>query len=159
MHVLGDSPAIRDLRGRIADAARSDAKVVVITGEGGVGEDVIAQLVHSESPGVNVIRVQVPTPRDLIVERMLSGGETFWTATYLPFLARDLTRDDVRYIVGVGLQMTQGSYKRLAERFNIPASEYKRFLNFLRKHGCQLPYRQYRAGGGPAEVNDSSGKR
>lgn len=151
--LLGDSPAIRDLRVRIADAAHSNAQVVVITGETGVGDDVIAQLLPSESPGVNVIRVQIPTLRDLIMERMLSGGESFWTAAYVPFLARDLTRDDLRYIVGTGLQMTRGSYKRLAERFNIPASEYKRFLNFLRKHGCQLPFRQYR--GGSAETHDS----
>ena len=154
--LLGDSPAIRDLRVKIADAAQSDAKVVVITGESAVGDDVIAQLLRSESPGVNVIRVQIPTLRDAIMERMLTGGETFWTAAYVPFLARDLTRDDLRHIVGAGLQMTRGSYKRLAERFNIPANEYKRFLNFLRKHGCQLPFRQYR--GLSAEANDSSGK-
>ena len=155
--LLGDSPAIRDLRVRLADAAQSDAKVVVITAESAVGDDVIAQLVNSESPGVNVIRVQIPTLRDLIIERMLTGGESFWTAAYVPFLARDLTRDDLRYIVGAGLQMTRGSYKRLAERFNIPPGEYKRFLNFLRKHGCQLPFRQYR--GVSAEANDSSEKR
>ena len=144
MHLLGDSPATRALRVKIADAARSDARVVIIAGESGVGEDVITQLFHSESPGVSVIRVQVPTMRDLIVERMLAGGETFWTAAYVPFMARDLTREDLRYIVGTGLQMTQGSYKRLAELFNLPAGDYKRFLNFLRKHGCQLPFRQSR---------------
>jgi hypothetical protein len=152
--LLGDSPAIRDLRVRIADAAHSDAKVVVITGESGIGDEVIAQLVNAENRGVNVIRVQIPTLRDRILERMLNGGESFWTAAYVPFLARDLTRDDLRSIVGAGLQMTRGSYKRLAERFNIPAGEYKRFLNFLRKHGCQLPFRQYR--GVSTEVNDSS---
>jgi transcriptional regulator with PAS, ATPase and Fis domain len=92
--------------------------------------------------------------RDLIVERMLTGGETFWDAAYLPFMSRDLTREDLRYIVGAGLQMTQGSYKRLAQLFNMPAADYKRFLNFLRKHGCQLPFQQYR--GVLVEANDSS---
>ena len=153
MPLPGDSPAIRDLRVKLADAARSDAKVVVISGERG---DDVAELVRSETPAVHVIHVQIPALRDLIVERMVNGGESFWNAAYLPFMARDLTREDLRYIVGTGLQMTQGSYKRLAERFNLPSSDYKRFLNFLRKHGCQLPYRQYRGGTMPGEANDSS---
>ena len=81
--------------------------------------------------------------RDLIVERMVTGGETFWNAAYSPFMSRDLTREDLRYIVSAGLQMTQGSYKQLGRIFNIP-DDYKRFLNFLRKHGCQLPFQQFR---------------
>jgi hypothetical protein len=28
--------------------------------------------------------------------------------------------------------------------FNMEASDYKRFLNFLRKHDCQLPFKEYR---------------
>ena len=28
--------------------------------------------------------------------------------------------------------------------FNMDDADYKRFLNFLRKHHCQLPYREYR---------------
>jgi hypothetical protein len=28
--------------------------------------------------------------------------------------------------------------------FNLPPGDYKRFLSFLRKHGCLLPYRDFR---------------
>ena len=28
--------------------------------------------------------------------------------------------------------------------FNMPASDYKKFLNFLRKHDCQLPFKEFR---------------
>jgi hypothetical protein len=28
--------------------------------------------------------------------------------------------------------------------FNMEAGDYKRFLNFLRKHDCQLPFKEYR---------------
>jgi hypothetical protein len=28
--------------------------------------------------------------------------------------------------------------------FNMEAHDYKRFLNFLRKHDCQLPFKEYR---------------
>src|SRR6185436_17049987 len=33
---------------------------------------------------------------DLLFERMVRDGETFWTAVYEPFMSRDLTREDVR---------------------------------------------------------------
>jgi hypothetical protein len=29
--------------------------------------------------------------------------------------------------------------------FNMPNEDYKRFLSFLRKHDCQLPYQRFRA--------------
>jgi hypothetical protein len=33
--------------------------------------------------------------------------------------------------------------------FNIPPNQYKRFLNFLRKHDCLLPYREFRVSAKP----------
>jgi DNA-binding NtrC family response regulator len=46
--LIGDSPAIRAIREEIEAAARSDAKVL-ITGETGVGKDVVARLIHHRS--------------------------------------------------------------------------------------------------------------
>jgi hypothetical protein len=28
--------------------------------------------------------------------------------------------------------------------FNMDQNDYKRFLNFLRKHDCQLPFKEFR---------------
>lgn len=78
-----------------------------------------------------------------VFERVLAG-ELFWSAVYEPFMVRDLTRGDLRRIVGAGLQKTNGSYKVLVELFNMKPSDYKRFLNFLRKHDCHLPFHQFR---------------
>ena len=36
---------------------------------------------------------------DALFDRMVNGGETFWTAVYASFMSRDITRDDVRAIV------------------------------------------------------------
>jgi hypothetical protein len=44
-----------------------------------------------------------------------------------------------------GLQETAGNYKMLVELFNMQPSEYKRFLNFLRKQECQVPFAAFRA--------------
>ena len=61
-------------------------------------------------------------------------------------MARDLTRDDVRMLVSAGLQHTRGNYKMLLELFNMEPTDYKRFLNFLRKHQCHMPFQQFRVG-------------
>jgi DNA-binding NtrC family response regulator len=34
--------------------------------------------------------------------------------------------------------------KIVARLFNMEPRDYKRFLNFLRKHNCQLPFKEYR---------------
>ena len=75
---------------------------------------------------------------ELLFERMVRDGETFWTAVYEPFMSRDLTREDVRALVRQGLSQTRGGYKAVAALFNVPA-DHKRLLSFLRKHECHLP--------------------
>src|SRR5512140_2053172 len=46
--LIGGSPAIAELREEVSYAARSDAKIL-ITGESGVGKEVIARLIHRQS--------------------------------------------------------------------------------------------------------------
>jgi hypothetical protein len=81
----------------------------------------------------------------VLFERMVRDGENFWTAVYEPFMARDITRDDLRALVRQGLELTRGSYKSVAQLFNVPQSDYKRLLNFLRKYQCHLPVQNFRA--------------
>jgi DNA-binding NtrC family response regulator len=73
-----------------------------------------------------------------LFKRMVQNGESFWSAVYTPFMARDLTRDDVRKIVKEGLLRTRGGYKAVAALFNVP-DDHRRLLSFLRKHNCHLP--------------------
>ena len=63
---------------------------------------------------------------------------------YTPFMARDLTRDSLRGLVSLGLQHTAGSYRDLVDLFHMAPGDYKRFLNFLRKHQCHMPFQQFR---------------
>ena len=57
----------------------------------------------------------------------------------------EITRSSVRDLVRKGLKEARGNYKIVARMFNMEDSEYKRFLNFLRKHDCQLPFQDYRS--------------
>jgi DNA-binding NtrC family response regulator len=76
-------------------------------------------------------------------ERLLQG-ESFWSAVHEPFMSRDMTREDLRHIVRRGLTRTHGSYRQLTTLFNLPTSDYKSLLNFLRKHDCHVPYKPFR---------------
>jgi transcriptional regulator with PAS, ATPase and Fis domain len=79
-----------------------------------------------------------------LFDRIVTRRESFWNAVYTPFMSRDLTRDDVRALVKAGLQHTRGNYKVLLELFNMDPADYKRFLNFLRKHQCHMRFQQFR---------------
>ena len=50
----------------------------------------------------------------------------------------------MRGIVRRGLAEARGNYKIVVRLFNMEPGDYKRFLNFLRKHDCQLPFQEYR---------------
>jgi transcriptional regulator with GAF, ATPase, and Fis domain len=82
---------------------------------------------------------------------MLQHGQSFWGAVYPSFMSRDLTRTDLRAIVEIGLEHTKGNYRLLVESFNMPADDYKRFLSFLRKHDCHLPFQKFRSASAPLD--------
>jgi len=81
---------------------------------------------------------------DELAARMLERGESFWTAVYPTFMSRDLTRDDLRKIVQIGLENSNGNYRLVVQLFNMADADYKRFLSFLRKHDCHLPFQRFR---------------
>ena len=76
---------------------------------------------------------------------MVSAGESFWDAVHGLFMARDLTRADLKALLRRGLAQTGGNYKILVDLFNMPPGDYRRFLSFLRKHECYLPVQRTKA--------------
>ena len=112
-------------------------------------KNVIERLVVRRSNGVIALsdlpaEIQRPIRRtgagpaiaDELFERMATHHEPFWSAVHEIFIARDMTRADLRAIVRRGLAQTGGNYKALVPLFNMPAGDYRRFLSFLRKHDC-----------------------
>ncbi|HKY21200.1 MAG TPA: sigma-54 dependent transcriptional regulator [Vicinamibacterales bacterium] len=84
------------------------------------------------------------TVADDLYKKLTEGRESFWTAVYPLYMQREITRGNVRELVRKGLEESRGNYKIVSRIFNMEANEYKKFLNFLRKHDCQLPFKDYR---------------
>ena len=84
------------------------------------------------------------TLTDNLYKRMLEQRESFWITVYPRFIEREITRDNVREVVRRGLEEAHGNYKIVSRLFNMESRDYKRFLNFLRKHDCQIPFKEYR---------------
>jgi transcriptional regulator with PAS, ATPase and Fis domain len=86
------------------------------------------------------------TIADDLYKRLVEDRESFWTAVYPLYMQREITRSNIRDLVDMGLIEARGNYKIVAHLFNLESGDYKKFLNFLRKHECQLPFREYRDG-------------
>jgi len=84
------------------------------------------------------------TVADDLYKRLREERQSFWTAVYPLYMQREITRDHVRDVVRKGLEEARGNYRIVAKLFNLQPDDYKKFLNFLRKHQCQLPFKEYR---------------
>ncbi|HEX7088137.1 MAG TPA: sigma-54 dependent transcriptional regulator [Vicinamibacterales bacterium] len=86
---------------------------------------------------------------DELYAALVNGGYSFWEHIHPLFLHRDITRHDMRELVRRGLATTRGNYRSLLRLFGMPASDYKRFLNFLAAHECNVDFRAFRNGTAP----------
>jgi transcriptional regulator with PAS, ATPase and Fis domain len=107
-------------------------------------EDLPAEIQVSDNVTLRPKRERRRTIADDLYKRLIEQKESFWTSVYPLFMDRDITRANVREIVRRGLEEARGNYRIVARLFNMEPQDYKRFLNFLRKHDCQVPFRDYR---------------
>ena len=81
---------------------------------------------------------------DELYQAIVNDGYSFWEHIYPLFIARDITRHDIRQLVRRGLSVTRGSYRGLLQLFGMPPADYKRFMNFLATHDCRAEFREFR---------------
>ena len=92
---------------------------------------------------------------DDLFDALVRQGASFWEHVYPMFLARDLTRHDLRELVRRGLRESQGRYKSMLTLFGMPSQDYRRFMNFLAAHGCGVGVREFRgAAASPAASSE-----
>ena len=106
--------------------------------------DLPSELRVQEHVAVRPRKERRRTVADDLYARLVEKQESFWSTVYPLYMDREITRSNVREIVRRGLEEARGNYKIVARLFNLEPREYKRFLNFLRKHDCQLPFKEYR---------------
>jgi DNA-binding NtrC family response regulator len=107
-------------------------------------EDLPPEIRAQEAISFRPRRERRRTVADDLYKRLTEKGESFWTSVYPLFMEREITRANVREVVRKGLEEARGNYKIVARIFNMDTRDYKRFLNFLRKHDCQIPFKEYR---------------
>ena len=107
-------------------------------------EDLPPEVRAQKGVGLRPKRERRRTVADDLYRRLTEDRESFWTVVYPLYMQREITRGNVRDLVRKGLEESRGNYKIVSRIFNMQAHEYKKFLNFLRKHDCQLPFKDYR---------------
>jgi transcriptional regulator with PAS, ATPase and Fis domain len=119
---------------------------LVVTVQGPVIEidHLSSEIRHQGAVSFRPRRERRKTVADELYKRMIDQHESFWTSVYPLFMDREITRNNVREVVRRGLEEARGNYKIVARLFNMESRDYKRFLNFLRKHDCQIPFKEYR---------------
>jgi hypothetical protein len=81
---------------------------------------------------------------DRLFREIVDEGKSFWSTVYAPFMTRDITREDVRRLVGMGLKRAGGDYRALTRLFNLPEDDTHRLIGVLRKYQCHLPVQAIR---------------
>ncbi|MGE0813752.1 MAG: sigma-54 interaction domain-containing protein [Vicinamibacterales bacterium] len=84
------------------------------------------------------------TVSDELYQKLVDTGESFWTLVYPLYMQREITRGNLRDLVRKGLQEARGNYRIVVRLFNMAPTDYKRFLNFLRTHECQVSFKEFR---------------
>jgi len=132
--------------GNVRELKNAAERIVIRYSGGEIGvDDLPAELRETRSSAARAQAPVAPTCVDNLIERLTEHGENFWSAVHEPFMARDITREDLRAVIRFGLTATRGSYKSLLPVFNLPPTDYKKFLSFLRKYHVHLPIHEFRA--------------
>jgi transcriptional regulator with PAS, ATPase and Fis domain len=148
-HRLDDIPLLVDhfLRNRKMITAEALEKLRNYSYPGNVREleNIVETAVYT-APGHSIhaddITLPIQSDNSLPDEELIVGN--FWDSVATPFSERLITRKQVERVISRGLEKTRGSYKKLLPLFQIPESDYKRFMDFLRRSRCNVDFRQFR---------------
>jgi transcriptional regulator with PAS, ATPase and Fis domain len=88
------------------------------------------------------VTLPLETDRPWELEHVIVGD--FWESVARPYAERLITKNQVEHLIRQGLERTRGSYKKMLPLLHIAETDYKRFMDFLRRHNCNIDFRGYR---------------
>jgi two-component system response regulator AtoC len=132
-----------DWPGNVRELRNVVARMAAFCESGRVDESRVPESVARSGRGRLSVNLDAGAPAE-IVERLLGGEQDFWSAVRAPLRERSITKEQARAVVAEGLTRTRGSYKKTAELFGLSASEYTRFMDFLRFNDLKLDFRPFR---------------
>ena len=144
-----DIPLLVDylLQGRKKIADNAVAKLMGYTFPGNIRElENIVEAAVCMTSGSTIHADDIMLPHEPAhgkpVEEIIMGN--FWDSVARPFAERLITRTHMERLIRQGLERTCGSYRKMLPLFRIPDTDYKRFMDFLRRHHCIVDFREYR---------------
>jgi len=135
------------LRGRKRISSGAMAKLMAYSFPGNVRElENIVEAAVCTALGTVIQEDDMSLPHDTYagwpMEDLIVGD--FWESIARPYSERMITRTQVEHVIRRGLERTRGSYRKMLPLFRIPDSDYKRFMDFLRRHHCNIDFRAFR---------------
>ena len=131
--------------GNVRELMNVVEQLVWLTPTGVVGIDQLpVTMRRSPAAAVQPLAERRRQVADDLYDAVVTQRLSFWEHVYPMFLARDITRHDLRQLVRRGLRESRGRYKSLLELFGMPSRDYRRFMNFLAAHGCGIAVREFR---------------
>ena len=141
--------------GNVRELRNVVEQLVWLSAGGVVGiEHLPVSLRGEASPPAPVADRRTSRVADELYDALVKQGASFWDHVHPMFLARDITRHDLRELVRRGLRESQGRYKALLPLFGMPSRDYRRFMNFLASHECGVAFREYRETATPQSPAD-----
>ena len=146
---IEDVPLLVDhmLRGRKKISENAVAKLMAYSFPGNIRElenivEAAACLASGTMIHADDITLPHETPHGWPVEEVIVGN--FWESVARPYAERSITKKQMEHVIRQGLERTRGSYRKMLPLFGMPDSDYKRFMDFLRRHHCNIDFREYR---------------
>ena len=140
--------------GNVRELRNVVEQLVWLSAGGVVGVEHLPVSMRSEPRAADADRaIAAGQVADELYDALVKQGASFWEHVYPMFLARDITRHDLRELVRRGLRESRGRYKSVLTLFGMSSRDYRRFMNFLAAHDCGVAVREFR---GAVSLDESS---